>query len=133
MTDAGKLMSQEPYQSWIKTTLKQGVRELTRMGLFDDVVVQAKPAWAFPGQILIGKIRGRGNLNEFYWFICGNLPTDCLASNAAVTPRDAARHFSLKWQLDAEKKGLDGEELARQAEGLYELADEPGLWDENVT
>lgn len=123
-------MIDEEMKAWVRDTLDRTVKELTTRGLFESVVVEAKPAWVFPGQILIGKIRGQGNELGFYWFIGGNLPTDCIASSVASTPRDAARHFSLKWQLEASKAGADGEELARQAEGLYELADEQSLWTE---
>ena len=130
MQDPVNLMTDEDRNTWTRKTLERAVKELTAKGLFEGIVVEAKPAWSFPGQIMIGKIRGQGNQARFYWFIAGNLPTDCIASSTALTARDAARHFSLKWQLEAGKQGAGGEELARQAEGLYELADEPALWDE---
>ncbi len=125
-------MMNEDQKAWVKETLDCTVKELIAQGLFEGIVVEAKPSWAFPGQILIGKIQDKGNQAGFHWFIGGNLPTDCIASSVALTARDAARHFSLKWQLEAGKKGAEGEELARQAEGLYELTDEPGLWKERV-
>ena len=44
-----------------------------------------------------------------YWLIAGGGgPTDILNSELANQPRDAARHFSLKWQLGAQQL-LDGE------------------------
>lgn len=132
MQEPEKLMTNEGQKAWVKETLDCTVKELIAQGLFESVVVEAKPAWAFPGQILIGKIRDKGNQAGFHWFIGGKLPTDCIASSVALTARDAARHFSLKWQLEAAKKGAEGEELARQAEGLYELTDEPDLWKEKV-
>jgi len=63
----------------------------------------------------------------------------------ATTPRDAARHFSLKWQLDAaryenpaerHRLGLDPAEdweanaraLATKAEYLYKIVDDDQLW-----
>jgi hypothetical protein len=38
-----------------------------------------------------------------YWVITGDLPNDHLPYEVAGTPRDALRHFSLSWQLKAEK------------------------------
>ena len=132
MQEPKKLMTNEAQDAWVKETTGRAVKELTAQGVLESVLVEAKPAWAFPGQILIGKVRDQGDRTGFYWFIAGMLPTDCIASSVAPTARDAARHFSLKWQLEAARKGEEGEELARQAEGLYELTDQPELWKERV-
>lgn len=128
MKDESKLQIDENLKAWIKEALDGAVKELTGKGYFDGLLVEAKPAWVFPERILIGKIRGQGVQTGFYWFICGDLPTDCIDSSVASAPRDAARYFSLKWQMDAARKGESGHELSEYAEDLYELADEPSLW-----
>ena len=38
-----------------------------------------------------------------YWVITGDLPNDHLPFEVADSPRDAMRHFSMSWQLKAEK------------------------------
>ena len=39
------------------------------------------------------------------WALLCDLPTDTLESSQAASPRDVARHFALKWQLDAGRGG----------------------------
>jgi hypothetical protein len=97
-------------------------------GVVDSLIVEAKPAWILPFQLLIGKVRSRGDSGSFEWFICGDAPTDHLHSSLAETPREAARHFSLKWQLEASRTGSD-DLLSEKAEALYEIVDREEFWD----
>ncbi len=131
-------------QAWIGLRLDSAVQELTASGVFEGLLIEAKPAWVFPFQILLGKVREQGEPREFKWFICGEVPTDHLDSSVAATPRDAARHFSLKWQLaaarlkasttpsspatndmPAQAASLD---LQVSAEALYGLVENDSLW-----
>jgi len=135
----------EQLRAWTKIQLDGAVRKLTRPGAIDSMIVEAKPAWVLPYQILIGKFRAHGQAKDFEWFICGEVPTDTLESTVAPTPREAARHFAMKWQLQAarhqdltaqesrgavpETDGKDpGEQLAFKAESLYSLVDDERLW-----
>jgi len=135
----------EQLKAWTKKQLDVAVRKLTNTGGIDSIIVEAKPAWMLPYQILIGKIRAHGQSTDFEWFICGEVPTDSLESTVAPTPREAARHFAMKWQLEAarhqdmtsqeslgtesESGGEDpGEQLAFKAEALYSLVDDARLW-----
>lgn len=135
----------EQLKVWTKKQLDAAVRKLMNLGAIDSLIVEAKPAWVLPFQILIGKIRARGQAKDFEWFICGEVPTDFLESTVAPSPREAARHFALKWQLEAARQqDLPGQEstrqvpesrepgsqLADQAEALYELADDARLWQQ---
>ncbi len=116
---------------WIKEQIDAAVEYLGKKGAFESAFIEAKPAWTVPRQVLIGKAREHGERTDFRWFICGNLPFDHVGSEAAASPRAAARHFALKWQLDAARMaGAAGEELAQHAEALYALADDDGLWAE---
>lgn len=134
---------QEKLNAWIKAQLNVAVDEMTDQGRIESLLIEAKPAWVLPFQILIGKIRAHGESSRFEWFICGDLPTDFLESTVASTPRDAARHFSMMWQLQVARyqamenqaspgAGSDRDEidsqLAEKAEALYGLVNEPGLW-----
>jgi len=126
---------QEGLQAWIRSQLDAAAKELLARGIVDSSLVEAKPAWAFPYQLLIGKFRAQGEPREFKWFICGDAPTDHVDSTAASTPREAARHFAMKWQLHAARQAGDssekpGGQLADRAEALYELVDDESLWEQ---
>lgn len=119
----------EALKAWVKPRLNAAVMELIDKGAFESLLVEAKPAWVFPFQVLIGRIREQGQPGPFDWFICGEVPTDRVDSRTASTPRDAARYFAMKWQLEA-ARNPDRSELADQAEALYALVDEAGLWQQ---
>lgn len=129
--------------AWVKETLRRAVDEIVEIGLFDEPLIEAKPVWIFPPGFVIGKVRVQGESREFIWMICGDLPLDYLKSTLAKTPREAARHFALKWQLDAARrrdlapidgadarKNLDAEceRLASGAESLFKLIEVDSLW-----
>ena len=129
--------------AWTKKQLDAAVQKLMDLDVIDSIIVEAKPAWVLPFQILIGKIRAHGRAKDFDWFICGELPTDFVGSAAASTPREVAKHFAMKWQLEVARHkdlslqespgpvpqlGETGSQLAETAEALYELADDDGLW-----
>lgn len=135
----------EELNAWMKKQLDAAVRKFMDQGAIDSLIVEAKPAWVLPFQILIGKIRPQGQSREFEWFICGEIPTDYLASSVAATPRETAKHFVMKWQLaaarhqekteqnpsetttESQQEGL-GRQLADHAEALYELVEDDRLW-----
>ena len=134
----------EELTAWVRRELDAGVEELIKSGAFGGMLVEAKPAWAFPYRVLLGKVREQGG--PFSWLICGEVPTDSLASSAASTPREALRHFAMKWHLGAARlqdpsvqQTLDlapellsqgGERLAGWAEDLYALVADDSLWPE---
>jgi hypothetical protein len=114
--------------AWIKQSLDAAVQQLLARGLSDSVVVEAKPAWVMPHALLIGRFRDHGRHTGFDWFICGDAPLSHVSSKVAATPREAARHFALQWQLDAARAGGAGAELVKKAEALYELVQQDALW-----
>jgi len=145
MVDNHDNSGREELDAWIKKQLNAAVRKLMDQGAIDSLIVEAKPAWVLPFQILIGKIRAQGQPNHFKWFICGEIPTDYLPSSVAVTPRETAKHFVMKWQLAAARhqKKIErsppattsespmkdpGKQLADHAEALYGLVEEDRLW-----
>jgi len=82
-----------------------------------------------------------------YWVITGDLPNDHLPYDVAKHPRDAIKHFSMAWQMKAEKlqNKLDNKELSigtpeqqesmitllrERAESLYSLAQEDAMWQQ---
>lgn len=122
----------KPLSEWTRETFDRGVREIIDLGVLDAAVVEARPSWALPGSIVIGQIREANEPTVFTWVICGDLPTAHLGSAAATTPRDVARHFSLKWQLDAAQNAdpAVAKTLVAKAEALYDLVDDESLWQE---
>ena len=79
--------------------------------------------------------------------VCGEVPTDFLHSSIAATPREALRHFSMKWQLAAARHeevttknqsqaSSDSSQpdpiamLTSQAEDIYELVEDDRLWSQ---
>ena len=117
-------------------------------GFIDSVLVEARPVWTLPYQVVIGQVRPEKETATFKWVISGVVPVDCIDSSVASTPREAGRHFAMKWQLDAARyqdpsvqKTLGqapaqgwvqlGEALAKQAEALYELVETESHWQDS--
>lgn len=127
---------QQDQKAWTKKTLDAAVYQLIDDGIFENSLVEAKPAWALPFVLLIGKIRPRGSGQKFSWFIAGDCPTSYVDSSVANSPREAARHFALKWQLAAEGEAQTDpsiidykvEQKIEQAEALYDLVELDHLW-----
>lgn len=133
--------NQEELNAWIKKQLDAAVQKAMKQGRMEGLLVEAKPAWVLPFQVLIGMIREQGKTNSFDWCICGEVPTDFLQPGVANTPREALRHFAMKWQLAAARHNevnlknptQDNPELklATQAEDIYDLVEDDRLWMQN--
>lgn len=145
MEENPKSQTEEELEKWLNNKLTSAIRELTEQGLFNTAMVEAKPAWVFPFSLLIGMIREQGETTSFDWFISGDFPTARVHSSSASTARDAARHFALKWQLEAKRMeesnqdpadegtqqnvgGKTSEQLVEMAQSLYELVEQDSLW-----
>lgn len=131
--------------AWAKEELSKVVKEITDQGAIESALIEARPVWTKPLDIVIGQLRDQGAQTEFLWVIGGSVPTDCVHSSIATNPRDAARHFSMKWQLDAaryedpaerHRLGLNPAEdweaktitLIAKAEYLYNIVDNDEFW-----
>lgn len=124
----GEAVADDELKAWVKKTMDAAVDELMRRGVVDSVVVEARPAWTLPFSLLIGQVREQGAAEAFDWFICGDSPVTVAKHTVAASPREAARHFALQWQLEAARQGADGEALSQRAGALYELVEEDSLW-----
>ncbi len=128
---------------WAKKTLESAINEIISGGLFDNPFLQARPVWQIAGSLLIAECRAG---EERYWLIAGSdTPTDLIAGETAVSAREAARHFALKWQLAAEQlkvgaaatpANLEADELSKKvtqlicrAESLHELSELNAIWE----
>jgi hypothetical protein len=143
---AGDDVATEQAVAWARGMIDQAVQQFIDRGILEGAFLEAKPAWAVPSDVLIGLAREPGGDHSF-WLICGeNVPFDYLASSAAGSPREAAKHFALRWHLEAarmkesaspwENPGAEraaehesaGAQLEHQAEFLYRLVDDDALW-----
>jgi hypothetical protein len=130
---------------WTSNTLDTAVNELMQRGLIKFEMLEARSIWTLPYRLMIGQIRDANDTSSVKWIIAGGAPVDCIDGSVAATPREAARYFAMKWQLDAAryrdpsvqeslnpemKQGWDqlGTTLAQQAEALYELTEIESHW-----
>lgn len=128
-----------------KEQLDRALFEIMDMGVIESPLLEARPVWIRPFEFVIGQVRDQGQDTVRFWIIGGNLPTDYVHHRVAETARDAARHFAMKWQLDAarlgdpasrEQAGRDPEydwdthsrALIKHAEHLYSITEDDSLW-----
>ena len=114
--------------AWAKEHLDRAVNELIDAGRLAGITIEARPSWALPGRYVIGQVRDNSASGTFIWVIAGDFQTDTVDSAAAATARDAARHFSLKWQLDAERSPEAADAMIRRAEDLYAVVESDEAW-----
>ncbi len=146
MTESKTDTDKEALKSWYKPLLDAVVLEMQARKVVAGTAVEASPVWIFPNQILIAKVWGLGQKNRFVWTISGEgVITDHIPGKMATNPKDAARHFSLKWQMDADRlkalgkskrlvagsqqhMGNYANKLIRDAEALYDLTERNEIW-----
>lgn len=147
MTEANNDADKEAIRAWFKPLLDNVVVELQARNVVSGTAVEASPVWMFPYKILIAKVWGLGQKNRFTWTIAGEaMITDHIPGKMAATPKDAARHFALKWQMDADRlialansnTPVEGKrehlsayahKLIHDAEALYGLTEQDGIWN----
>lgn len=128
MKDIPELKGRAELAAWIKQNFDAAVDGLMRRNVLDSLLVEARPAWVYPFKTLIGRAREKGRPGGGIWFICGDVPLDYIAASAAASPKEAARHFSLKWQMDAARDGATDKDLVLKAQGLYQLTEDERIW-----
>lgn len=122
------------------------VKKMIKIGAVSGVAIDAAPVWGAENQLLIAKIWDTANKSQFIWAITGeSAVTDHIPGSLAVTPRDVARHFSYKWQMDADrlaemanadsqksstKAGIEAQsrKIIQLAESLYALTERDEVW-----
>ncbi len=146
MTEITPENDQKAIRAWYKRTLDEVVREMLKKGVLAGVAIDANPVWAVPFKILIAKVWNVNEKSRFIWTISGErVITDHVAGSVATSPQQVARHFSLKWQLDADRlkdiaqgksplentgahmEGYTGK-LIEYAELLYDLSGRDEIW-----
>ncbi|MFT5813323.1 MAG: hypothetical protein ACI9VT_001071 [Psychroserpens sp.] len=130
-----KSMTDEQKKDWIREQYLKATKYLADKGLVTESVADTESRYLVP-VMAVWKI----NLLDktCVWVICGDLPTDHIVLNNGEPARDVVRHFSLKWQLQAENllRIVDKEQhefaklLIGRADGLYNIYEKDGLWQE---
>ena len=120
--------------NWRQKKLTALMGEVTESGLVSFAAIEASVEWSLAGSILVAQLRNAINHQEKFWLIGGeNIATDMAPFNVAGSPREAARYFSLRWQIGVDQlMGLDRHfkagELRTMAERLYTLVETEGIW-----
>ena len=126
-------MTEEQQQQWIREQYQVATKYLAEKGIVTDSVKAEDSRYLVPLLALwkLTSIKG-----EKFWVLCGDLPSDHSSIDVAPDAREALKHFSLKWQMQAENllKAKDKEQtdfahlLIGRAEGLYKLCEDDSLW-----
>ena len=137
---------QEEFRAWFKAELDKVVDRMIKEKAVTGVAIDAAPMWAVPNQVLIARVWSAAQKSQFIWTISGpGVITDHIRGSMAVGPKEAARHFSLKWQVDAEnlQKSADNpsmketvraelknqaSKLVSDAEALFDLTMRDEIW-----
>ncbi len=136
--------SQAAFEAWAKEQLKEMCKYLFEAGMIEKEA-EAQVAWSLPHEICIGRVWEKTEPDELFWVIAGDVPTDHIAFTLAETPKDAARHFAMKWQLDSARvasmatpeaadltERIDwsgiSQTLAAKAEVLFEIIERDEVW-----
>ena len=135
-------------RAWYTRLLDNVVKEMISIKAVSGVAVQAAPVWISPYEMLMAKVWGVGYEDDFVWTLSiDKLVADYIAGSLASTPREAAKHFAMKWQLDADRlasvvqgksMGDKADETMRDysnkliqyAETLYDLTTRDEVWEE---
>ena len=106
MSDQDNPAFSEDDLAWAKARLAEAIDELSKTGVIETPFVEARLAWMLPQQFFIAELRESSTSPPALWLIGGDTaPTDHVDVALADTPRDAARHFGMKWQLAVEREG----------------------------
>lgn len=107
-----------PLSAWLRAQLEQQARFVASKELVTGNKARAEALWALPGKLCIGRVYAPNDRTQSYWVISGECPTDEIEGKLAESPRDAARHFALKWQLMAARLG-DSDRQAAAGDGTW--------------
>ncbi len=132
MTDKPE-MTEEQQQAWIREQYLKATKYLAEKDLVTESVADKESRYLVP-LIAVWKINLLDKTKV--WVICGDLPTDHIVLEQEEPARDVLRHFSFKWQVQADKLlQSDNQEqvsyanlLINKAHGLYQLYADDELW-----
>ena len=119
-------MTQEEQQAWIREQYLKATKYLAEKGLVTESVADTESRYLVP-LMAVWKINLLDKTKV--WVISGDLPTDHLVLEKSEPARNVLRHFTFKWQIQADnllksdvQEQVDyAKLLMNKAEGLYKL------------
>lgn len=125
-------------QEWVRTQFQKANRFLAEKGVIPSKVLADESRYLAP-YMAIWKMESKRPTKKTYWVMSGDLPSDFVDVKVAATARDAVRHFSMMWQLQAENLVRSGatrdatqakfaQLLVSRAESLYRMHNDDKLW-----
>jgi hypothetical protein len=126
-------LSDQEKQEWLREKYQVATKFLADKGLVTVSVSDADSRYIIP-------IMSVWKLNlidkSSVWVIAGDLPTDYIEVNVAKDAREAVRHFSYKWQMQADQllQAQSNEQhefaniLINRAENLYNIFTKDEIW-----
>ncbi|MDG1750140.1 MAG: DUF4826 family protein [Thalassotalea sp.] len=126
-------LTDEEKQQWLRDKYQVATKFLADKGLVTVSVSDADSRYIIP-------IMSVWKLNLIdktsVWVIAGDLPTDYIEENVAKDAREAVRHFSYKWQMQADQllQAPSNEQhefaniLINRAENLYNIFTKDEIW-----
>ena len=126
-------MTAEQQKEWVREQYQVATKYLAEQGLVTESVVVEESRYLVP-LLALWKLKALDG--NYYWVICGDVPSDFNKLDVAPNAREAVRHFSLKWQLQADNLLSAGDKeqeefaglLVGRAEGLYKMYEQESLW-----
>ncbi|WP_019029129.1 DUF4826 family protein [Colwellia piezophila] len=126
-------MTEVQRQQWIKEQYQVATKYLAEKGIVTNSVKAEDSRYLVPILAVwkLNSLEGKS-----FWVICGDLPSDHSSIDVAQNAREALKHFSLKWQMQAENllQAKTAEQtnfanlLISRAEGLHKLCEDEALW-----
>ncbi|MBW3567501.1 MAG: DUF4826 family protein [Proteobacteria bacterium] len=143
---------QAAIEEWVQKNSKMLADYLFSMSVLTrDMKLSCR--WIVPHKVMVAEGWAEKNPNDRYWLVAGSnaVLMDYAKAEVAKSPREALRHFALKWQLQAERirttgdrrefdaqtrnalAGVDmstiADSIAEKAEYLYSLTENDVNWD----
>ncbi len=135
MSEAAE-MTEERKQQWIKEQYQIATKYLAEKGIVTKSVIVEESRYLVP-LLALWKLTSMDG--KRFWVLCGDLPSDYSSVDVAPNAREALRHFSLKWQMQAENllqaKNEEQNNFAHlligRADGLYNLYNDESFWQQS--
>ncbi|WP_286267227.1 DUF4826 family protein [Thalassotalea atypica] len=126
-------LTEEQQSAWIKEQYQAATKYLATKGIITSTVILEQSRYLVPS-IAVWLLKDA--TGQLYWVLSAQLSTDHVHAETANNAREAMRHFSMKWQLQAEnmlssedcKQHEFGQRLVSQADKLYDLYNDDVLW-----
>ncbi|AAN55665.1 DUF4826 family protein [Shewanella oneidensis MR-1] len=127
-------------QEWVRTQFQKANRFLAEKGVIPSKILADESRYLAP-YLAIWKMESKRPTTKTYWVMSGDLPSDFVDVKVAKTARDAVRHFSMMWQMQAENLIRSGatrrdatqakfaQLLVSRAESLYRMHNDEKLWN----